>query len=64
MMQLKLRGGKMPQLVHHLKQFLRHKDDCEIVYIYNKDDDMYYAIDECRVDSEGDIVLDISISDV
>lgn len=63
-MQLRLRGGKMPELVQHLKKFLYALDDDEIVYIYNKEDDMYYTIDECRIDSEGDVVLDISMSEV
>ena len=64
MMQLKLRGGKMPELVHDLRQFLYGKSNCNIVYLYNKEDDMYYTIDECRIDSEGDVVLDISLSEV
>ena len=61
---LKLRGGKMPELVHDLRQFLYGKDNCNIVYLYNKEDDMYYTIDECRIDSEGDVVLDISLSEI
>ena len=54
----------MPELAHHLKKFLYAINDDEIVYIYNKEDDMYYTIDECRIDSEGDVVLDISLSEV
>lgn len=52
----------MPELTKHIKEFLRFTNDEEIIYIYNKEDDMYYTIDECRIDSEGDIVFDISLS--
>lgn len=54
----------MPELVHGLKQFLNGKDDCDIVYIYNQENDMYYTISKCSIDSEGDIVLEISPSEV
>lgn len=47
--------------VNDLLSFLNKIDDGrQVVFLYNKNDDLYYKIDNCRVDSEYDIVLDIS----
>ena len=49
--------------VDELKDFLNKiYDGRHVVFIYNKEDDQYYKIDNCRIDSENDVVLDISLS--
>lgn len=51
----------MVKLVKDLRKFLKENGaNHQIVWLLNSDDDMYYTIDEMRIDSEGDIVLDIS----
>lgn len=53
----------MPELVKHFKEFFNNiNKDEEIVYILNSEDDMYYVVDDIRVDTEGDVVIDISLS--
>ncbi|MBP5423025.1 MAG: hypothetical protein J6Y78_11345 [Paludibacteraceae bacterium] len=41
---------------------IRAIDDRQIVYLYNVVDDTYYKIDNIRIDSENDVVMDISPS--
>ena len=44
-----------------LMDFLeKNGKDKDIVYLLNSEDDQYYSIDDIRIDSEGDIVFDIS----
>lgn len=38
--------------------------DRDIIYLLNSEDEMYYTINDVRIDTEGDIVFDISFSDV
>lgn len=53
----------MPELVKHFKEFFNNiKKDEEIVYILNSEDNCYYVVDDIRVDPEGDVVIDISLS--
>lgn len=47
------------ELLDFLKQ--NGKDD-NVVYLLNSEDDQYYTIDYVRIDTEGDIVFDISLS--
>lgn len=37
-------------------------DERQIVYLYNVVDDTYYKVDKIRLDSENDVILDISPS--
>ena len=35
---------------------------CDLIYIYNENEDMYYVIKDIRIDSEDDIVVDLEES--
>lgn len=35
------------------------KRSCDTVYLYHENLDMYFTIDDIRIDSENDIVIDI-----
>ena len=53
----------MPELVKHFKEFFNNiNKDEKIVYILNNEVDSYYVVDDIRIDPEGDVVIDISLS--
>lgn len=50
---------------NELMDFLKKNGkDGDVVYLLNSEDDQYYTIDDVRIDTEGDIVFDISFSNV
>lgn len=53
----------MPESVEDFKKFFNNIDENEeIVYILNSEDNCYYVVDDIRIDTEGDVVIDISLS--
>lgn len=53
----------MPELVKHFKEFFEENGtNNQIVYVLNSEDDSYYMVDGIRIDTEGDVVIDISLS--
>lgn len=55
----------MVKLAKDLRKFLRENGaNHQIVWLLNSEDDQYYTIDDVRIDPEGDIVFDISFSNV
>ena len=49
------------ELLKFLKENGKNND---VVYLLNHEDEQYYTINEVRIDTEGDIVLDISLSSI
>ena len=48
-----------------VENFLKKNgNDRDVVYLLNHEDDQYYTINDVRIDTEGDIVFDISLSSV
>ncbi|MBO5478528.1 MAG: hypothetical protein J6J36_08220 [Clostridia bacterium] len=48
-----------------LLKFLKENDkNDDVVYLLNHKDEQYYTINKVRIDTERDIVLDISLSSV
>ena len=53
----------MIKTVKETKEFLNELlfKDNNIIYILNEEDNEYYMINDMRVDSDGDVVFDISL---